>query len=313
MGDSVQNYFEKHMSDAIKKMEDHYVDSGIFSEIYPFTTENICGYINEFNLNNKSLLTVGSSGDQVINAVMNNCKDIDVVDICPFNKYYFYLKKASIMLHSYEEFKYFFCYYDFPKTFLYNNKYVFNKESYSKLKDLLRLMDYESFLFWEELFSCYDRIKIRKELFKSDEDKIHILKQSNLYLNDEYSFNECKNKIKSINPRFITSDIRNVKLDRNYDNIWLSNIGQYLRLEELKNVVDNLSNNLNNEGKMLVSYLYRTVKSSRYNENYLEIFNLDKVFELFKEYNIELTSFTGIYGLLHDTSNMKDSILIYKK
>jgi len=276
------------MQDAIKVLEDYYVDSGIFSEIYPFTTENISCYINEFDLNNKSLLTVGSSGDQVINAALNNCKDIEVVDICPFNKYYFYLKKVAMMLLDYEEFQYFFCYYDFPKTFLYNNKHVFSKDIYSKLKELLRLIDYESFLFWEELFSCYDRIKIRKELFKSDEDKIHILKQSNSYLNDEDSFNECKSKIKNINPKFMTSDIRNIKLERNYDNIWLSNIGQYLKLEELKKVVDNLSNNLNDEGKMLVSYLYRTVKSSRYNGKSPEIFNLNKVFELFKEYNIEL-------------------------
>ena len=32
-----------------------------FDFIYPFTTENIDGYINNFDLKNKSLLTTGSS------------------------------------------------------------------------------------------------------------------------------------------------------------------------------------------------------------------------------------------------------------
>ena len=39
-------------------------------KIYPFTTENINGYINNFNLYDSSLLTVGSSGAQVINAIL---------------------------------------------------------------------------------------------------------------------------------------------------------------------------------------------------------------------------------------------------
>lgn len=68
-------------------------ECGIFGRIYPFTTENIAGYINLFNLDNKSLLTVGSSGDQVINASLFNCQDQTVIDINPFTRYYFYLKK----------------------------------------------------------------------------------------------------------------------------------------------------------------------------------------------------------------------------
>ena len=45
-----------------------------FSKIYTFTTENISGYIDYFDLDNKSLLTVGSSGDQVLNAFYNVSK-----------------------------------------------------------------------------------------------------------------------------------------------------------------------------------------------------------------------------------------------
>ena len=75
-----------------------------FSKIYPFTTENIDGYMPYFKLKDRSLLTVGSSGDQVINAIFAGCKDITVIDICPFTKEYYELKKAALLSLSREEF-----------------------------------------------------------------------------------------------------------------------------------------------------------------------------------------------------------------
>lgn len=67
-----------------------------FNKIYPGTTENIKGYIDFFDLKNKSLLTVGSSSDQVLNACFNGCYDITLIDINPFTKEFFHLKKAAI-------------------------------------------------------------------------------------------------------------------------------------------------------------------------------------------------------------------------
>lgn len=95
--------FEQYLKYDIDICEGKFVDK-IFAEIYPFTTENIYGYLNQFDLSNKSLLTLGSSCDQAINAIMHNCRDITVLDICPFTKFYFYLKKAAILSLSYEEF-----------------------------------------------------------------------------------------------------------------------------------------------------------------------------------------------------------------
>ena len=47
-----------------------------FFQIYSFTTENINGYMQFFELKDKSLLTVGSSSDQAINATLVRCNDI---------------------------------------------------------------------------------------------------------------------------------------------------------------------------------------------------------------------------------------------
>ena len=46
----------------------------IFHTIYPFATENINDYTEYFDLKDKSLLTVGSSGDQAINALLKDYK-----------------------------------------------------------------------------------------------------------------------------------------------------------------------------------------------------------------------------------------------
>lgn len=61
--------FETLLIHAIKKCDGIFVDDFAkdFQILYPFTTENISGYINNFDLSNKTLLTVGSSGDQIIN------------------------------------------------------------------------------------------------------------------------------------------------------------------------------------------------------------------------------------------------------
>ena len=64
----------------------------MFKYVYPFTTEHIAGYLPYFDLKDKSLLTVGSSGDQVLNAILMGSNDITITDLCMFAKEYFNLK-----------------------------------------------------------------------------------------------------------------------------------------------------------------------------------------------------------------------------
>ena len=78
----MEENFDIVLDNAIKRCEglviyDKAFNKG-FNQIYPFATENISGYIDKFDLKDKSLLTVGSSGDQVINAILYGCKKISV-------------------------------------------------------------------------------------------------------------------------------------------------------------------------------------------------------------------------------------------
>lgn len=96
------------------------------------------------------------------------------------------------------------------------------------------MLDYESFLFWDELFSLFDPITIRKQLFSTD----------------------------------IIDDIYNVSFDKKFDNIFLSNLGQHYSINELEKLLNKLSFNLNDNGKMFGSYLYKTTKDTEYREEW---------------------------------------------
>jgi len=305
--------FSVIMNNAINRCNCLKVEDGMLQSIYPFTTENISGYIDNFNLKDKSLLTVGSSGNQVINAILKGCKDITLLDINPYTKFYYYLKVASIITLNLDEFMRFLRYKDYPEVFV-DNKEVFNIESWNKIKIVLRLIDYESYLFWDELFQTINPVKIRKRLFSLDEYNSNIISYCNSYLKSQYIYEETRGKVKNICPTFINGDIFNIDLKREYDNIWLSNIGTTITKEEMIRImVDNLDKYLNDNATLLISYLYDTNKNTKYKDDWSIIYNLDKTFELLKDYQPYLGTFTGINDFKFNSNNMNDSILVYQK
>ena len=74
------------------------MESG-FESVYPFATENVLEYFATLNLKDQSVLTVGSSLDQLFNALVYGAKKVSVFDINPYVKEYFEIKK-QILLHS---------------------------------------------------------------------------------------------------------------------------------------------------------------------------------------------------------------------
>ncbi len=273
-----------------------------FDSIYPFTTENISGYITEFDLKNKSLLTVGSSSDQSINASMFECFDQTIYDICPFTKYYFYLKKAALLNFDLEQFCYFFCYREFPDHYSENNL-VFYKKFFERLSNTLKELDYDSFVFWNNLLNKYEEINVRRNLFSNDEYPYEILKSCNLYLKDEESFSLAKETIKYCNPSFIRGNIYDLKIPKEskFDNVFLSNIASYNEnLAHLK-LIRGLLNYLNINGQIQMDYLYSPSSSIlSHRKEYLEYY-ITKYF-----------GFNGILGISNDIS-ADNSILIHQK
>lgn len=210
--------FNQHLLNTIKRCEGYVIEDESFkkgfSEIYPFTTENISGYIDFFDLKGSSLLTVGSSLDQLLNAVLYDCKDITILDINPNTEYYYYLKLAALLVLERNEFLEFLRFKDYPEVFKDNKKF-FNKESFNKLKSTLRLLDYETYLLWDEIIQTYEPQKIRNRLFSLDEARNSVIIGCNPYLSSEVSYLETRNKIKKVTPKFIKGDISKLKLKKN--------------------------------------------------------------------------------------------------
>ncbi len=291
-----------------------------FVSIYPFTTENIKGYLDLLDIKDKNVLTVGASGDQTLNLLVKDVNSVDYFDMNPFTKMYFNLKCSAIKVLSVEEYLEFFCYDAFPSTFKKNNN-TFSINIYRKLSPHL---DTYTRKFWDTLYLDQNGFDIRKSmLFSTDEESFKVLPKVNDYLSEE-SFQKLRKIFSSKEePRFIETNITKLssKLTRKYDYILLSNIAQYLdyiyskdELINFRRLILNLSNDLNSGGKIMLSYLYETKENSIWNENYASIYNLKKVREVFNEENLELLNFSAITDLKWQyQADIKDAALVYTK
>jgi len=68
-----------------------------FAKVYPFTTEKLSGYFPVMDLKDKSVFTVGSSGDQVFNALVCGAGKITVFDINPDTSKFYKIKRDLIL------------------------------------------------------------------------------------------------------------------------------------------------------------------------------------------------------------------------
>ena len=308
-----KNYFEETLYKASSTCDGSFRYISEFSKIYPFTTENIAGYIDYFDFDDKSLLTVGSSGDQILNAFYNGARDITLFDINEYAKYYVYLKIAAILSLSYKEFKAFF--FRHGLTPFVRNHHMFSPELYEKIKGNLRLLDYESFLFFDELFSLYEPTKIRERMFDDDEDRNVVIKGMNKYLQDEESYNKLQAIIRKISFRYINGNIFEEDVNGKYDNIFLSNLCTIANLEQLKSLLQKLDrNNLNSGGSIQLGYLWNaSFDSEEYKADWKEIYKMPIAKDYLKDFITEAHQIPGPRDILWDDPTKKDLVLIYRK
>lgn len=288
----------------------------LYMKIYSFTTENIKGYIDYFDLKNKSLLTVGSSGDQILNAYYNGCRDITLIDINPYANYYVNLKIAGILSLDYEEFQRFF-------FRIINQKYNddrYNLILFKKLSLNLKAIDYDSYYFFLNIFSFFNQDNNRLELIKKylildDGDDSSLTCKINNYLNDEKSYHLLKKYLKDICFNFINQDIFNFNSSLKFDNIFLSNICTTVGILKLKSLLLNLrDNNLNNKGSMLMAYLWNiNYDSQEEGFDWKEIYRMPATRVFLKELISEHYNICGISDILFNTGRTSDLVLIHRK
>lgn len=270
---------------------------GRFDSIYPFTTENIAGYMKSLNLENKKIITVCASGDHVINAIVKGCQDVTAFDINPLTKYYLDLKLSAIKELSYETFLDVFL-YDSDKSF--NQKIITNLDIVEESKD-----------FWLSKLEQFggNGLKLKKSLvfntkYFNPESKI----KQNLYLNKK-NYDFIKERIEDVSVRFLPADVKDLKLQENYDYMFLSNIADYLNLMYGSNPLESYKEKIMELHKRVsiiyFAYLYdlgnKTPRS--------DIDHLEKVKNVFQ--NVEINVFETA---LEKTKKLKkDGVFILKE
>ena len=124
-----------------------------FSEIYPWTNENISAYLNlpSVDINSKhNALSVLSGGDHLFNLIISGIKEIDTFDINEITKYYSLgLKRAMILKYEYDKFK-------SEMSRLWNAN---GDELYELIRQSYTDMDQEYKAFWEALIEFDNKYK----------------------------------------------------------------------------------------------------------------------------------------------------------
>ena len=223
-----------------------------FCSFYFMTTENIKGYNQFFNYDNKRVLTVCGSGDQTLNAILNGAKTVNVFDINKAALYHLLLKKTAIEYLSRDEFMHFY-------------ESCLSKYHYDKIKPYLDV-EVRAFFDYLYLFVYGYRgledlgIYLRDDMVYSDMYDVNEYCTSFGY--SELQHNLAKAKINLFHSNLLSlSD----KLDEQYDIMLFSNIFDYLLLDAVgvekfniyrQYIIDHFNKNLSDEGQILLSYAY---------------------------------------------------------
>lgn len=246
----VHMMFETH-----QETKETYPELKGFENIYLFTNENLNIYLKRLKLKDKRVLTVGSSGDQILYSILNGAKEVVCVDLCPISKYYYDLKVACIKNLSFEQFS----------LFAYEGRLIYSPSTYKKVShDIVG----ESREFWDHLF-----LEGFSEANQIHRANIRMFEDDTLYQNNPKVFNSLKQKLNKndVAVNFLTADIRNLPDlligDNKFDVMLLSNIAHYSRnwneeksrtkgREQFIELVKKLSRFMNKGGVMQIDYAY---------------------------------------------------------
>ena len=74
------------------------------SKVYPFTTENLSGYMHDLNIKGKRVLTITSSGDHILNSFFYEAGEVVGFDINHLASLFAELKINAMQKLTFERF-----------------------------------------------------------------------------------------------------------------------------------------------------------------------------------------------------------------
>lgn len=219
------------------------------SPSYLFTTENLQDSFTTKGLS--KVLTIGSSGDHLFNAVLQGAKEIDCFDVNIFSKYIIELKTTAISNLSYD---------DFIKLFFEDNK-----EIYTQIRQFLSI----TCRYIVDLIFSPQKKRIVKEQYISKKQTLYNCN----YLNSEEQYNRLKQSLSDVKVNNIVTDIQLLhnNLNKQYDLIHLSNVSDYAHLmfkedylqQFNERVVKPLLPCLTDDGRMICGYVYDSLDKNQ--------------------------------------------------
>lgn len=213
------------------------------SFIYRATNEKIDSY-QHFLRNRENVLSVISSGNQILNTIYEGGKNITGFDISTFPKYYLELQIAALNTFGLD---------DYIK-FIYED---IDDEKFDDMYDALHpILEKDSKIFWDGLLNSFDISEIiNSTLFSNETFNLRNVITRNAYLHSEEDYQSLRENMQQVNLKYITGDIFSLgkQLDDNYDFINLSSIIYYKKISEYQNLLESLP--LTDNGEAL-TYLY---------------------------------------------------------
>lgn len=306
-----------------KELIENYIKyhNAFSNRVYSYTNENIKSYLNNFDFNDKnSALSVLSSGDHVFNLIHNGITSIDAFDSNYLTEFYSLgIKKAMILKYDYKDFLH--KYLD-----LLLGYYSVYKESIF-IEKLLPYMDNRYAMFWNDL------VKFNYDLQSNNSDKRLLIsdivtkkfimkdriKLYNNYLSSNENYEILKDNLLNSKINFSCLDILDIsnKFNNKYDFILLSNIFDYLdsrfklgwNYSYLKEEINKINPMLNNDGVILIHYLFKCIMEDNKVKGTLIAGSNVKYNDLTNE---ELCYF-DFFDNKNYSDNMKDAIMYVRK
>ena len=274
-----------------KLIEEHHNDKNLedyspYKSVYLWTNEDIRNTLRVLKMNNKErALCVLSSGDHLFNLLVDGYKEVDTYDINMLAEYTSLgLKRAMIIKYPYLEFKY-------RMDKIQSNSYSYEEE----IEEIIGCFDYmeeEHKLYFMELIDSIARKEI--ELKAKDQSMQHLLDHllkktqtkktdyilGNNYLDNEINYEILRDRLKNTTINFIPRNIlRKENKRKKYDFIHLSNILDYAYLEwgkkwkynKLLRLEKNLSKELNEDGLLLIYYIFQYFEDLLLNDQTIHI------------------------------------------
>lgn len=258
-----------------------------FDKVYPTTNENLDLLFKAIDVKDKNVLTVGSSGDQVIYSITNGAKNVVCFDINPFVEHFCNYKIATIKSLDYGEFLRCF---QFDMPYFYE-KLMFNLLSYRTYSRISHNLPENSKLFWDQYF-------MEKEMLHNFTlGAPDVTFKTYMYSAEDYK--KVKDALMGFKGeiKFITSDVFDIashlsKKDK-FDCVFLSNIIDYQALNRMtrdgkiagvtryKNMCDELSEFMTDDGKIQIEYNFECPRTDEKGDYLIDIIfgrdNLQKV------------------------------------